>query len=50
MNSIEEHIEDLRRQLNELATNIDNISDEQVIKLSQELDKLINVYMDRKEK
>lgn len=45
MNQVEEEIESLRQQLNNLATDLNKITDERVIALSQKLDRLLNIQM-----
>lgn len=45
MNEIEKRMEVLRKRLNELIDDIDSCSGEEVLEVSQELDKVILEYI-----
>ena len=45
MKAIKKRIEELRKQLNELVDSIDSCSEENVLEVSQELDKVICEYI-----
>ncbi len=46
MKAIKKRMEELRKQLNELVDSVDSFSEEKVLEVSQELDKVICEYVE----
>ncbi|MDF2544119.1 MAG: hypothetical protein K0S47_3837 [Herbinix sp.] len=42
MNNNDKHLEELRKQLNELVAEVERLSDEDILVLSKEIDELID--------